>query len=209
MKPIKGWDEAPAFTGEFRALPKDKYVCKIMEVVEETVNGGNRRIVIYYDIAEGPYKDYFSGLYKEAKKKDASIGMDKWQGRYFQSNIETTGLPWFKGIITSLERSNPGFKWNWDEKKLKGKVFGGLFRYEEYWGNDGKKHRSTKLTQIRNLDGLKDAELPEDSLIPENELPPSQKGTAPAQQQLPFMGRPDADGFLNVPEGLDEELPFN
>ena len=69
MKPIKGWDEAPAFTGEFRALPKDKYVCKIMEVVDETVNGGNRRIVIYYDIAEGPYKDYFSGLYKEAKKK--------------------------------------------------------------------------------------------------------------------------------------------
>lgn len=212
MKPIEGWDAAPAYTGEFRTLPKDKYKCKIMQVVEKghMNDRGGRQVVIYFDIAEGEYKNYYQDLYMQAKKKDPNIGMEKWQGRYYQGNIDTTGLSWFKGIITSVEKSNPGFKWTWNENELKGKVFGGLFNYEEYIGNDGKKHRATKLAQIRSLEGLKDAVLPEDSLLPDPPAPAQGFTTQGASQDIPYIGRPGPDGFMNIPEGIkDEELPFN
>ncbi len=31
MKPIEGWNDAPAYTGEFETLPAGKYVCKKKE----------------------------------------------------------------------------------------------------------------------------------------------------------------------------------
>lgn len=51
--------------------------------------------------------------------------------------------PYFKGFITAVEESNPGYKWNWDEKTLKGKKIGIVFRMEEYSynGYDGEAAR--------------------------------------------------------------------
>ena len=37
IKKPQGYDKAPAYTGESRALPKGKYVCVIKQVEEETV----------------------------------------------------------------------------------------------------------------------------------------------------------------------------
>lgn len=51
----------------------------------------------------------------------------KWRG-VFKQNMEGKGLSWFKGIITSIERSN-NFTFQWDkennEKTLVGAVFQG------------------------------------------------------------------------------------
>ena len=54
----KGYDEAPAYTGEFQQLPKGKYVCVIKQVTTKESSNGNEQFVILYDIAEGEHKDF-------------------------------------------------------------------------------------------------------------------------------------------------------
>ena len=61
---------------------------------------------------------------------------------------------------------------------------------------------ATRLIQIRSVDGLKDAEVPEDKLLPEG---PAAAAPAPMDPAHPLGG---GDGFINIPDGIDEELPF-
>lgn len=49
--------------------------------------------------------------------------------------MKGNGLPFFKGVLTSLEESNPGFRWNWDESTLVGKKVGGVFGREQFRTN--------------------------------------------------------------------------
>ena len=71
---------------------------------------------------------------------------------------------------------------------------------EEFLTSDGKKRMATKIVQIRSVEGLKDAKVPEDKLLGEN--------AGPAPSQSPQYGPADKDGFTNIPDGIDEELPF-
>ena len=46
----QGYDEAPAYTGEFATLPAGLYVCEILGVKQEEYNG-HSRFVMQFDIA--------------------------------------------------------------------------------------------------------------------------------------------------------------
>lgn len=48
-----------------------------------------------------------------------------------------------KALIAAVEESNPGFHFDWDEKKLKDKVAGCLFRSEE-WAFNGRTGWTTR-----------------------------------------------------------------
>lgn len=200
IKKPQGYDEAPAYTGEFVQLPKGKYVCKIVQVSTQQTNNGNEQFVILYDIAEGEHKDFYKKLFDADKAQNASSA--KWRG-VFKQNMEGKGLSWFKGVITSIERSN-NFTFQWDkegnEKSLKDKKFGGLFRRRQYEKEDGRRPIITELVQIRSVAGLAEAEIPEDELLEEK-----QPG------QMTKAGKPSAvgDGFMDIPEGADDEgVPF-
>ena len=122
--------------------------------------------------------------------------------------MEGKGLSWFKGIITSIERSN-NFTFQWDrddnEKTLNGKKFGGIFRRRQYEAENGNRPIVTELWQIRCLAGLSEAEVPEDALLPEGPGAGSQQAQANAAP--PSMV--DGNGFMNIPEGAgDEGIPF-
>lgn len=197
-----GYDEAPAFTGESQQLPKDKYVCVIKEVHEQTSKNGNEQFIILYDIAEGEYAGFFEKRFKADKAKNPNDA--KWKG-VFRQNMDGKGTSWFKGIITSLERSN-NFTFQWDkednEKLLKGKKFGGLFRRRQYIADNGDRPIVTELVQIRSVAGLAEAELPEDELLPDDTG--SRPDPASARSAIP-----DADGFMTIPEGVEDEgIPF-
>ena len=67
----------------------------------------------------------------------------KWKGtfrltipdensQYFASNKRV-----FNNFIYSLETSNNGYHFDWDETKLKGKFFGALYREKEFESNSG------------------------------------------------------------------------
>lgn len=197
----QGYDEAPAYTGEFQQLSKGKYVCIIKQVTTQESNNGNQQFVILYDIAEGEHKDFYKKMHESDKSRSSEA---KWRG-VFKQNMEGKGLSWFKGVITSIERSN-NFKFQWDqegnEKTLTGKKFGGLFRRRQYEKENGERAFVTELFQIRSVAGLAEAEIPEDILLPEVGRPNPADAAAPPS----FT---DSDGFVQIPDGVEDEgIPF-
>lgn len=159
MRKPEGYESATAFTGEFETLPAGGYVCRIIKAtVEQTKESMKDVLIILFDIAEGEYKDFYK---KQFDRKKADNPDAKWQGIYRQLT-EGKSLSFFKGMITAIENSNPGYIWDFDETKLKGKLFGGVFGQEEYKGNDGNIKLSTKCRIIRSVEQIqKGVDIPE------------------------------------------------
>jgi len=150
MKKYEGFEQAQAFTGEFETLKPGGYVCKILKVESKEKPYGEL-LRIAFDIAEGEHKDFYRRKYD----KDMQFGSDvKWKGMYYQT-VKQDDLRFFKGFITSIEKSNNGYKWDWDEKKLVGKLFGGVFGEEEYQGNDGNVKTSVKCMRVNSVETVK------------------------------------------------------
>ena len=199
----QGYDEAAAYTGESMQLPAGLYVCKIVQASEIKTNNGRPQVAILFDIAEGEHKDFYKAQYEATRRLNS--GGAKWKGVYKQT-MDGSSLPFFKGLMTSIERSNQGYVFPWgmdgNEKTLVGKKFGAVMGREQFETGDGRKAFATKIFQIRSVDGLKDAKVPEDKLLPEDRT--NQAGTQTAGIQKSDY----PDGFMSIPDGTDEELPF-
>lgn len=160
-KPI-GYDQAIAKTGEFTQLPPGGYVCVIKKAQEYTTKTGKEALVLLIDIAEGEYQGHFQKSFDSSMKEDK-----KWPNgaRYLQLT-EGKSLDFFKGMITSIEKSNSNFIFDFDERKLSGKMIGCVFGREEYMKNDGTATFATKVMQIRSVEAIRDGvEPPEDKLL--------------------------------------------
>lgn len=199
IKKPQGYDEAAAYTGESQQLPKGKYECIIKQVVVQESKSGNAQFVILFDILTGEHKDFYQKLFDAEKIQNPSSA--KWKG-VFKQNMDGKGLSWFKGIITSIERTN-NFTFQWDkennEKTLIGKRFGGVFRRRQYEAENGNRPIVTELFRIRSVAGLAEAEVPEDEMLPDR----------PVQKPIPATASVAGDGFMNIPDGVkDEGVPF-
>jgi hypothetical protein len=150
MKKYDGYEQAQAFTGDFETLAAGGYVCKILKVTSEDKDYGTL-LRIGFDIAEGEHKDFYKRSFERKKLTNPDA---KWGGMYYQT-VKEDDLKYFKGFITAIEGSNSGFNWDWDEKKLVGKLFGGLFGEEEYEGTDGEVRKSVKCKQVRTADKIR------------------------------------------------------
>lgn len=163
MKKFENWDKVEAkIPGEFETLKPGGYICKILQVKAEENDGTksyDTLLRIFFDIAEGEYKDYFKKQFERRKEQNPDA---KWPGMYYQP-VKADDLGYFKGFITAIEKSNPGYKWNWDEKTLVGKLFGGIFGEEEYEGNDGSIKTKVRCRFIRSVDTVRsgDFKIPE------------------------------------------------
>lgn len=131
------WSEVKEPTDR-KQLPADAYVCRIDRVQISTNDYGDQLNVLF-DIAEGDYRGFFAEDYKATLREDK-----KWKGVYriwLPKNDGSEKDEWskssLKGFTTAVERSNPGYAWNWDEQSLCGKLIGILFRNVE-WEWDGK-----------------------------------------------------------------------
>lgn len=197
-----GYDEAQAFTGESMQLPAGLYVCAIKQVSETQTRNGRPQMAILFDIVEGENKGFYQAQFEAAKRMKGDGA--KWKGVYKQT-MDGTSLPFFKGLMTSIEKSNPGFQFPWgkegNEKTLAGKKFGAVMGREQFLTDDNRKAFSTKVFQVRSIEGLKDAQIPEDKLLDDNADKPQPQTSTP-------YGPADSDGFMNIPDGIDEELPF-
>ena len=116
MKKIDNFDQIQEQT---ERLVPGGYIIQIFGVEDDP---NKEYLKISYDIVEGPFKDYYRGLYKQ---------FNYWGGTLYRSNKETA-LSMFKGFIVSVEKSNKGFTWNWDEQALKGLKVGVVLGEEEY-----------------------------------------------------------------------------
>ena len=157
MKPIKDFDKIEAKgIDDFKALPIGAYECVIKDArLNHNEETGKNTLKISIDIASGEYKDYFLKAYETDTRIDR-----KWNNnavRYLA--YEGDNVSYFKGFLTVIENSNTGYKWDWDETKLKGKKVCGVFQYEEYKKQDGTKGIKVRLNKFRSLDKLKEIEV--------------------------------------------------
>lgn len=105
---------------------------------------------------------------------------------------------YFKGCITAIEESNPGYKFNFDERTLDNKLVGIIFRDEEYDYN-GYKGMTSKpfiMTDIHRI-LQNDFNFPAPSQVPLPGANMQSNTVAPPPQQ------PKYEAF-----DTDDDLPF-
>lgn len=189
MEKPKFYEEAQVL-GEFTPINLGGHKLVIMKVEEVTANNGNQYLKISFDTAKDDVQpSYYSNAYKSDTRDNK-----KWSGvtTVFPTDKDGKTSKSFKTFCTAVEHSNSGFKMVWGDQfcnALKGKAVGGVFGEEEYVGNDGTIKTARKLFWFRGIDKVMDAEIPAKRTVEPQ----------PASN----------DGFMNIPDSIDNELPFN
>lgn len=134
----------------FEKVEAGGYVCGIYAVEDVPEK---EYLKISYDIVEGEKKGFYSKLKKEKG----------WELPMFIASYKDSALPFFKGTITSIEKSNKGFKFDSDETKLVGKKVGLVLFEKERINNNGKKVVDMRVDKAHSIDAIKsgDFEVPE------------------------------------------------
>ena len=155
------WDktEAKEF-GEYENLELGGHEIIILDAREHKSEfSGNISLKISVDISgNDKQKGFFKKQYDENTSADK-----KWStGAVKYLSLKDEQLGYLKGFITSLEKSNPNFKFNkkgtWEQ--LKNLKLAGQFGLEEYKKQDGTIGTCTKLVQFRSLDKLNEIKIP-------------------------------------------------
>ena len=180
--------------GDFSRPAAGAYICAITKVEDFPEKEYLR---VQYDIIDGEYRGYYSDLRKQYPDSP-------WLGAYVKS-YKPKALPMFKRFCSAVSKSNGGFVFdgnavNADEKTLVRKKIGLVLGEEEYYGNDGElKTRLYVAREFPTID-LPAQKVPALKKIKEDSPAAPTTAAAPADPAL--------DGFLNIPDGMDEELPF-
>lgn len=129
-----GYNEVnAAMPGEFVQLPAGGYVCKVFNAEITKSQKGNLMLVLFIDVAEGDFQGHF---------KTATQNSGKWrfEGTSFNNIFDTDKgkkdkiAPFFKGLLTCFEKSNPNLKLNlanFEPSALHGCLCGFIFAAEE------------------------------------------------------------------------------
>lgn len=202
MQKPNNYDETQA-GGEFTPVELGGHKLVIKQVNETKSKTGKDMIVVLFDFAED---DKQPGYFMEQFQND--IRPDKkWPNQATQyiltEDAEGKCNRSFKTFTTCVEHSNAGFSVQWGDKFcqcFKGKKIGGVFGEQmDYYNGEEKKKRV--LRWFVSLDKVADAAVPDMS---------ETKAYKEYKQGggMPSGGSFD-DGFMNIPDGIDEELPFN
>ena len=205
------WNEVKEFSDR-QKLPLGAYVCKVKRAAVQA-NEFGEQLCIVFDIVEGE----FSGFFNEEFKNNNSENK-KWKGvlrMFIPKDDGSEKDEWtkrsFKGMVTAFEKSNPGYKWNWDEASLTGKMIGILFRNEE-WEYDGKTGWTVRPFRAISVDSVRseDFRLPNDKPLKKNDSGFSAGGfgsvASTPNYNIPNYSNP-ASNFA-ILEDDDAQLPF-
>ncbi len=194
MKAFDGY-KAEKPVGAKENMPIGAYIAKILEAKEVEYSWGNV-LVISFDVTEGEHKDFFANDYKAQTNEDK-----KWRGTYRLNIPKDDGTEqdgWTKNTFNSamyaIEASNKGYAWAWDEKTLKGKSVGVLFRNFE-WEINGKTGWSTECGMLLAVEDVRNGKFK-----PMKDKALKNKSGAAQTNGNSFSS------FAEVPE--EEELPF-
>jgi hypothetical protein len=174
MNKPSGWDEAPAKSFSGNRPPAGAYVFGILKAQVLMSTHNEEMMVLSLDIVEGDFKGYY-------REQTERFSKDRLLKHYRLTESEKS-IPYFKGDIKTIEESNPGFVFDFDETSLRGKYVGGMLSEEEYEDKDGniriklrvaflcsvKKATSgtLKIPELKQLNGQ-----PKQQKTPEDDLP--------------------------------------
>lgn len=174
------WSNVQEATESHRLAPGG-YVCSIVRA-EDLPDKEYLRIL--FDIAEGPDKDYFRGMYERMQ-------LDGWPyaGVLIRS-YKPKAQPFFKGFLSAVEASNPGYRFDNDERTLRGRLVGLVLGEEEYEYN-GELRTRLRVASVRSVDTIRSGEY---------DTPTIKKLARPAPPPAA------ADSFVSL--GDDDDIPF-
>lgn len=154
LKP-SNWNEIKEPT-ERRELDIVAAVAGIKKAVVQEDDYG-AKLCIVFDIAEGEYAGYYQEAFDRSTFEDK-----KWKGvlrLWLPKNDGSEQDEWtkrtLKGFTTAIEKSNPGYVWNWDEKSLASKYIGILYRNEE-WEFNGKTGWAKRPFRAISIDSVRE-----------------------------------------------------
>lgn len=123
-----------------KALPAGPYVAKILAV---KIDGEDpdQALIIRVDVTEGPHANYFRDRFKREKETSRYEPRYKGDFRLRIPNRDNpkelfydTDLKRFNDAMCRIEKSNPGYRWDWNEQGLVGKTVGINMQESEYNG---------------------------------------------------------------------------
>lgn len=187
---MKKYDVKPEKpSGGRETLPAGGYVCQILNAKVESGEWGDT-LVIAHDVCEGE----FSGLFKRDYENN-TMEDKKWRGTFRLKLPKDDGTEqdaWKKrslsNFLWAIEQSNPGFTFNWDEKTLKGKKIGLIYRNKE-WEYNGRSGWTTEAAGTESIDNIRD-------------------GKFRALKDKPLANKPAVQTFNEIEDDTDGELPF-
>jgi len=158
MKPTyQGFEAKKA---SFATLPPvGAYVAEIKDVILREPDGDKQKrtvIELFIDITEGDCAGRFTEVYEDQKER-------------FGDNVSYRGIfrltppldgdeDWrkrsFEGAMWCIEQSNPGYAWDWDEKKLKLKKVGISIRRRLYSSN-GKDRETFEIGRLETVEDVR------------------------------------------------------
>ena len=190
MNKPTGYDEVKV-GGDFTPIELGGHHMIVKGVREEKSKSGKDMIVVAFDFAANDKQPgYFTDLFEKDIRPDKKwnnagtsyiLTMDSQDPQKVNKN--------FKSFITSIEKSN-NMEVEWGNNfcdQFKNKKVGGVFGIveEEYNGEVKKRHKLRWICEDDRVDGA----------------------TIPKEKLLNKTGA-DVDGFVNVPAGAAEEIPF-
>lgn len=201
MKKPNNYDETQT-QGEFIPVELGGHLMVIKEVCEMTSKGGKPMIKVSFDFAKNDKQaGYFEKMFRDDIRPDK-----KWPNQATQyiltEDSEGNCSRSFKTFITCVEHSNKEFKTQWGDKfegQFRNKQIGGVFGLQmDYY--EGREIEKRVLRWFVSVDKAPDASIPEMSETR------AYKDYISSQRKTPAPG---SNGFMDIPDGTDEELPFN
>lgn len=175
IKKFNDYDEIQVFEGVAQ-IEVGGYELKIINAKVEQFTNCEILKVAFDIINNDKYAGFYSTRFKAAKAQNPEA---KWGGVFDvfipkDDGTENDGYTKqaFKRFMTSVERSNEGYVWNWDENSLKGKMFGGVFGREQFKTKEGDLKFTVKCRFPRSIESIRtgDFKIPDDKLIKEKQL---------------------------------------
>ena len=189
-------------------LPVGAYVGKIVDAELKKLqssNGDFERLELKVDVADGEYKDHYAKLYDSQ-----SNGMypTRWKG-VIRFNIPQVGSQYEHGQKKALEHlawclqdSNPRYKWDGDESKMKGLAIGFSVRERDWlMERDGEISygTTTEVARVESIKSVKDGKV---KPMKKRELKDAEKEKLSAYQAS------HSANSSELTQVYDEHLPF-
>lgn len=149
MKKFDNYETLKAETSETAnsILAAGPYIVQIVSVQNDTEK---EYLKITFDIVDGPNAKRF---------QEAFTKFGTWPGAGITyRSYKQTAQSYFTAFIIALEKSNPGFVWNWEETQLVGKKMVVNYREEEAMIN-GEMKTVLRVAEVRSIQSLKEGKI--------------------------------------------------
>ena len=145
-----------------KSLPAGGYVCSVWSVTDVP---DKEYLRIEFDIVEGEYKNYGVEMMERYGFNPLKV----------VRSYKKSAVGFFKHFISTVEKSNPGYHWDWDERTLVGKKFGAVLGLEQYVKKNGDISTRIYLDRETPVDDIRrnDFRIPPLKTLPGHEPSPA------------------------------------